>query len=137
MNGFPLRIVSVALFVGAFAGCGMRTTPPNQSTRSAEARQGRTIERTEIEATNQTDAYGVIRQLRPQWLRVRGVHSLRNQNPVWVYVDRSRVGDLSALRQITAGSIESIIYHSGPDASQRWGLDHVNGAIEIVSRTGL
>ena len=90
----------------------------------------------EIRTASHTDAYSMIQSLRPLWLRQRGPTSFRSRSPIKVYVDNSLLGDVDYLKQISTISIVSIRFMDGLEASNRWGLDHGNGAIMIASRKG-
>ena len=80
------------------------------------------------------DAYDVVRMLRPQWLRLRGTGSFRAEPPLWVYVDGLRAGTVSALREVPVALVMRMEFVDGVSATQRWGLDHGNGAIVILTQ---
>jgi hypothetical protein len=88
----------------------------------------------EIEEANASDAYILVQRLRPGWLRQRGSSSINRPTPRVVYLDNMRVGGLDSLRQISANSIERIRFLDSPDATQRFGTGHVNGAILVFTR---
>lgn len=88
----------------------------------------------EIDASSHTDAYALLRALHPQWLRARGTSSLNLQESVKVYLDGSLLGGVDHLRQITTHSLAEIRFMDGPEATQRWGLDHGAGAIVLTTR---
>ena len=117
---FAALSVSVML-----AGCSA-----NQTQRPQTARNVLTIE----EMRDFTDVYSAVLSLRPLWLRQRGVTSIRQRDGVKVYLDGSLMGGAENLKQITIISIGSVRYLDGLEASNRWGLDHGNGAIMIETR---
>jgi len=78
-------------------------------------------------------AYAAVESLRPRWLRSRGQGSFRGSSRVQVYVNDSRVGGVRQLRSIPISAVESIRYIDGNAASARWGLDHEDGAIYVLS----
>lgn len=78
-------------------------------------------------------AYAAIESLRPRWLRSRGQGSFRGSSRVQVYVNDSRVGGVGQLRNIPLSAVESIRYIDGNAATARWGLDHEDGAIYVLS----
>lgn len=92
----------------------------------------------EIAAINLSSAFDVVQSLRPNWLRERGPVSLRNPqaNQVVIYVDGTRLGGMEFLRQIRAGTIASMEYLSGPEATFRFGINHVGGAILVRTPSG-
>ena len=66
----------------------------------------------EILSSNATNAYELIRRLRPQWLRAPGGGSIsggvvQNQT-ILVYLDGHRVGDLNALSTISVTGVTSM-----------------------------
>lgn len=89
----------------------------------------------EMRAAGYTDAFRAVQSLRPQWLRTRGPTSFSGPEVIIkVYLDGSLMGGPEQLRQITISSISSIRFLDANEATQRWGLDHVNGAILVSTR---
>ena len=88
----------------------------------------------EMEKAGYPDVFTTVQSLRPHWLQRHGLTSLRNATTVKVYMDGSLLGGPEMLRQITVRSIASIRYYSSMEASQRWGLDHDQGAIVVATR---
>jgi len=78
-------------------------------------------------------AYAAVESLRPRWLRSRGQGSFRGSSQVQVYVDDSRVGGVEQLRYIAISAVESMRYIDANAATARWGLDHEDGAIYVLS----
>ena len=87
------------------------------------------ITRQEIEATDALTALDVIQQLRPTFLRPPG-----QADPVIVYVDGVRRGNISELRSLARLSLEQIRYVNANDATLRWGTGHRSGAIEVTTK---
>jgi hypothetical protein len=81
-----------------------------------------------------SDAFTTVQTLRPQWLRQRGALSITQRESVKVYLDGSLYGGAESLRQITTRSISSIRYLDALEATQRYGLDHGQGAIVVSTR---
>jgi len=79
------------------------------------------------------DAFTAVQSLRPQWLRLRGSTSLRRET-IKVYLDDALMGGPEQLRYITTSSISSIRFLDANEATQRWGLDHGQGAIVVSTR---
>ena len=88
----------------------------------------------EIREISAANAYEAVSRLRSHWLRKRGVSSINREGSSLVYHDGMRAGTPEALRRINADVIESISFLNGSQATQRYGLDHGNGAIVISSR---
>jgi hypothetical protein len=109
----------------------------------------RLIARAEVERTTTTSAFEMIQSLRPQWMRGHGSDRVRaslvetrdgyamnlsDESPIIVYVDGRRMGTLEALRSIPHGDIERVEYFDGLEAQQRFGRNHSQGAINVITR---
>lgn len=90
------------------------------------------IVKEQIEANNSATAYQVVESLRPNWLRVRGKNGY-TLGAIQVYVDNLRVGGTGVLHQLASSSVYSIRWYDGITASGRWGLDHGNGVIYVLT----
>lgn len=119
----------------------------------AEAQQARTdqnrIAQAEIEASSASNAFELVRGLRPGWLRTRGIRSLRadttrraeaftslpRQGDIWVYVDGVRLGNQDSLRQVSTDEIIALQFLDAPQATTRFGTGHTHGAILITRRS--
>ena len=112
------------------------TTPsvtlPVQPPRQAHDRNRITAE--DIAQATGANALLLVQSLHPQWLRARGVDSFRRPTSVMVYQDGMQMGGAEALRRIPRESIAEIHFVDGMQATQRWGLDHGAGAIEVTTR---
>ena len=105
-----------------------------------EARTGRSlyspnvIHLAEIRRSGATNAFDLIKQLRPQWLLGRGTTSMRSSveqsHPV-VYTDGMLYGDINSLRTISVDHITEIKFLNPRDAVEL-GMAHPNGAILIT-----
>jgi len=114
-----------------FAGC-------SSSGGRSGAGSGNTITQTNIESLGMSseNAYAVIDRIRPTWLRQRGPTSIQDPNsgfPV-VYLDGTRFGEVDQLRGIRADLVASIQFLNASDATTRYGLGHVGGAILVVTK---
>jgi hypothetical protein len=87
----------------------------------------------ELQRAGFTDGLMAVQSLRPHWLQMRGPTSRRAET-IKVYLDGSLLGGPDQLKTITTRSIGSIRYFNGLEASQRWGLDHGQGAIVVNTR---
>lgn len=78
-------------------------------------------------------AYQAVRRLRPQWLRRRGVSSMRSpgSGQIVAYVDGVRAGGAEALERVQAVVVVEMEYLSGPEATTRFGAGHGGGAILV------
>jgi hypothetical protein len=107
--------------------CGPRTVGPRGDRNF--------ISMEEVQASGRADAYAAVESLRPLWLRSRGPTSItQGQQSVQVYLDNTLMGGLDQLRLIPAHNIASMRYFDGPEATQRWGLNHGLGAIVVSTR---
>lgn len=122
----PLACTALLLILAA---CGSRPAPQSAS----PARN--VLSAAEMQAGGYPDAFTTVQSLRPQWLRLRGPSSLGRQGTIKVYLDGSLLGGPESLQQITIRSISTIRYFDGLEATQRWGLDHGQGAIAVSTRT--
>ncbi len=85
---------------------------------------------------SQRDAYDLVAELRPRYVRGDGrssVAQLAGHLPV-VYLDRVRLGSVAELRQIRASEIAFIRFFSAIEARSEWGDGHHGGAIQVVRR---
>jgi hypothetical protein len=119
------------VFLLLLAACA---TVPGQ--RRGGGADHRVITEEEIRAAGYSDAFRLVQSLRPQWLRSRGVTSLSQRETIKVYLDGSLLGGPEQLQQITASSISSVRFLDAIEATQRWGLDHGQGAIVVSTRRG-
>lgn len=55
-------------------------------------------------------------------------------SPVWVYRDGTRIGSPEVLRYISTSEVWLVEYFDGRSASLRWGMNHENGVIHVLSR---
>lgn len=83
------------------------------------------------------EANDAVRALRPAFLASRGPTSLLRSHdsrtsPV-IYLDNTRFGDLSMLRNIPIVGIFEIHSFSATQAQLRWGMDHPSGAILVLT----
>jgi hypothetical protein len=116
---------ALILVLAACAASGRRSG-------GSEARYLLTVD--EIRASGFTDAYRAVEALRPQWLRLRGVTTFTGRESVKVYIDELLLGGPDQLQQIPTASIAYIRYLDGNEATQRWGLNHGQGAILVFTR---
>jgi hypothetical protein len=119
-----MALVSLALLAACASGAPARAPANEPSLISAE----------QLSAAPYPTAFDVVQALRPQWLRSRGRTSITQQEFVKVYLDNSLMGGTDQLRGITTKSIAAIRFLDGVQATQRWGLDHGQGAILVSTR---
>ncbi len=122
------NVVTGTLILIVVAGCAGRGGPATDDPNLI------TLE--EVQATNRTNAYDIVRALRPRWLVLKGPSSFRAENPIQIYIDGTRMGGPSALETVPKIAIEEIRYYRPTAAQSRWGLNHTNGAIAVITRRG-
>ena len=80
-----------------------------------------------------TYVYDAVASLRSGWLVIRGTDSFRQTSQIWVYYDETRLGGLDELRSVLVTSVAGVRHYNGVEATQRWGVGHNAGAIQILS----
>ena len=126
MRHFVIRVSLVALFLATTTGCGARQTPGQRVDRN-------TITAEQIRENGYRTAFDAVEALRAPWLVIRP-DGLNTQREVLVYLDESRLGGVQTLRQINASQILLIRYIDAATAINRWGVDHGQGVIMVVTR---
>jgi hypothetical protein len=131
----------------------MAVTACASGAQGTEARRGGALVITaeEIRASSAANVLELIRSERPQWLRTRGVNTLRTRErtaptgetiavmdlpEIRVYTDGVRTGDAPVLRSISTRGIASVQFLTGAQATSRFGTDHPHGAIVITTSAG-
>ncbi len=131
-----LELLHVAVLVAALASLGaLAACVQHQATGAPSV--GTIITEAEIDSVHLSTAYDVIHKLRPQFLADRGKMTLHPNDPpvqVRVYVDNQFYGDVSTLRGILTGTIESIRYYSGSEAQYKYGANNAAGVIAIFTK---
>lgn len=118
--------VAMVLLLVACAPGARGTTPQNAST----------ITRTEIEAAHQVNALELIQAERPHWLRRRGARSISADTDVVIYLDGTRFGGPEALASLPTINIEEIRHYTEAEAQYKYGVGHIHGAIDVITRRG-
>lgn len=129
MNRRPNVYWAGALLLLVAAGCG--TGGSGSSSYRSDL-----ITSEEIAEASGTNAYQIVRQLRPAWLRGRGAQSVNAEAslPV-VYVHQMRYGDVSTLRDFARGDLVELRFVDAATATTRYGTGHGGGVIEVVTRS--
>jgi len=129
LRGRFLMLATLTAFVAcASAGSARHSRVQGASVSST------LITEAEITRAGAGTAYETMEQLRPWYLsltRTRGAPCERV-----VYVDRTRLGGLDALRGIQSASVREIQILDARDATMRFGSGHCAGAIVVVIRVG-
>lgn len=91
------------------------------------------ITREQVHQNSYRNAYEAVEALRPTWLVTRP-DGLTVQREVLVYLDNTRLGGIETLRQIPAPQILRITWIDAGTAVNRWGVDHSQGVIMVITR---
>ncbi|MDH5759332.1 MAG: hypothetical protein OEZ65_07060 [Gemmatimonadota bacterium] len=126
---FRLAMLPMILWANACVMGGRSASPTSASA---------VIALEEIEVSSAPNAFDLISQARPNWLRGRGSPSFRRSAPILpvVYVDRVRQGSVDVLRGILIGAIHEVRYLDATSATTRYGDGHGGGVIEVTLRRG-
>ena len=124
-----MRKMSIALLLMGFV---FACSPPSTA---KSAREGNVISREEIAASHQYNAYDVVSTLRPAFLHSHGPTTFdpNDSGLPKVYLNHMLFGDLQSLRTLDVAGIREIRYYNGTEASNRFGLGNVAGAIEVIT----
>jgi hypothetical protein len=126
VSRFTRQLLFVAV-VTAVTGCGARQGVA--STRGDRS----VITFEQLQEGGYRNALEAVEALRRTWL-VERPDGLTTQREVQVYLDNSRLGGVQALRQVSTNDIASIRYIDAATAINRWGVDHSQGVIMVVTR---
>jgi hypothetical protein len=118
------RLMLFALLLVA-AACGSNGGSPTPR------RNPNLIATEEVRAAYWTNAFDIVQNLRASWLTRR--NGLPPGTEIPVYLDQQRIGGTASLRQIEKTLIHEIRYIDPNTATNRWGLGHSAGAIQIVT----
>ncbi|MFO8099986.1 MAG: hypothetical protein R6T83_10260 [Salinibacter sp.] len=122
-------LLILVLSAVSFVGCA--------TTQGASGGSQNVITQEEIQdVSGISNAYNLVRRLHPQWLEKRGRSSVSNPGDVVVYVNGSRQGGPSALREVDVIDVETIRYLPPDRATMRHGSGHDNGAVEVSLKGG-
>lgn len=129
---FPVRLIGFGILALLSASCASST----EGAASAPLSASSAIQEQELADVSHLNAYDAIRRLRPNWLRVRGVGTFARQQSAGIrlYVDGARRNDLDNLRNIRASNIQEIRYLDSRRATTRFGTDHGDGAILVITK---
>jgi hypothetical protein len=125
-----MRVTSIGvLFTSAVLACSPPSTVPGPMGNA------NVITREDIEKANVFNAYDAVSRLRPQFLNSHGTTTIYGSDTGYpkVYLNHQLYGDLQSLRNLDIHGISEIHYYNGTEASTRFGLGNVSGAIEVIT----
>lgn len=123
------------LFLAAGGVLFLACSAPKQGSGERPPSSRESISYEEIQNTAASNAYQLIQNLRPYWLRGRGrksFHLDQASSPV-VYLDGTRFGGVESLTSIPVSNLLEIRFFTASEANVRLGADHPSGAIMIVT----
>jgi hypothetical protein len=84
-----------------------------------------------------TTVYDAIARLRPNWLAPHGTASSNTgTETASVFIDGQLMGDINALRNVTAYQVGSVHYYNVAEAGGRFGVRAgTTGAIEVIMKS--
>ncbi|MDQ6831707.1 MAG: Plug domain-containing protein [Gemmatimonadota bacterium] len=120
----------------ACASGGAASGAPAAEPAASQSRSRSTISGDEIRRTNAADLYDALREIRPGIFISRGKNTPQEGPPGTaplpiVYIDGVRKGDVTALHQVQVGAVRDVLILSGTEATQRFGVGHVSGALLV------
>ena len=132
-----LRRYSLFVLALLLTSCSSTPSPSGEQGATVNVPRGSAnlIGRDELDAFSGQTARQVVERVRPAWLRAtRGVTLGAGRVYAQVLVDGALRGDLDQLTSLNSVDVESMRYLSPSDATTRYGLGFVGGAIVVTTR---
>ncbi|HJQ12607.1 MAG TPA: hypothetical protein VJ840_16360 [Gemmatimonadaceae bacterium] len=131
-------LLAGAALLSACASSSQGTSTPRPTSQQSSSDF---ITSVEVAATPVSNAYDLISRLRPNWLRVEtgSIRSGTRSQIIVVYLDDTRLGDVTTLRTISTSGIQSLRYYDATRAAtvlRNPGSDPIAGAI-VISTTNV
>lgn len=92
------------------------------------------ISEAEIKASGFQTALEVVQNLRPAMMRPRGTSPEVGTVAIVLFVDDTRMGDVSTMSSIPADRVKEIRYINSRDATTRWGTGFASGVIQVTTK---
>jgi hypothetical protein len=121
------RLSLIGFLVIPGIACGARQTA------GGERVDRNVITQAQIREAGFRTAYEAVEILKASWLKIRP-DGLSQQREVLVYLDDIRLGGIQSLKQVLSSEIVLIRYYDSQTAIMRWGVDHSQGVIMVVTR---
>ena len=129
MRPFPF-----VLTIGWLAACGPNTAGSPGSGQTAPQRASNVVTAEEIQRLGSVDLFDALKRLRPNWFRHNPTAAAGAlAEGMVVYIDGQRMGGLGNLRDISPTAVHSVRYYSASEAQMRFGLDNLQGAIDVAT----
>ena len=125
-----VTLPALVLCAAGMVGCA-RAIPSQLPIQNSNVITAEEIAR--ADASHAWNAYELIAELRPAFLRSRGATSVRDSVPTRaeIYLDGVHFGGIDSLRTISAAILKRIEYLGAMDATTRFGPNHVGGVILV------
>ncbi len=128
------RVASAATLLAVTVLMGACAPAPHASELGGGANM---ITEDEIDASHAFNAYEAVFKLRHEFLTSRGKLSLDPTIPPAlpnVYVDKQFYGDVTSLKDIPAGVVESISFIRAADSQYKYGRGNMGGVIDVITK---
>ena len=121
------------LLAGAFLAVWVAACAPalRQGGSVREHKDMELLTRDDIVSGHFHNTYEAVQALRGNWLLSRPHSLLISNEPVLVYLDDVRLGDVSELQAIPIQPVIYIRHYDSLQATERWGIGHAQGVIYI------
>lgn len=118
-----LAMVAVLLAVGACASSGSSGSSGTSAT---------VITGEQLMATNQSNLFQALQNIRPQWLRSRGSASLSGPTQVMLFVNEAPYGTVNDLSSIPIDAVQDVRFLNASEAGSRYGTAAGAGGLLLV-----
>ena len=127
-------MVAVGVF-GVFGAAGC-AAPGSGTSGNAPATQRNVVTADELSRAGDVSLHEALTQLRPTFLRSRGMipGATTPPPPIVVYIGGMRMGETDHLRQIVARSVLEVRFLEPQQANARFGGNNSGGAIVIIMK---
>ena len=130
-----MRAFLSVLTVSWLAACGPNTGGSG-SGQAAPRPSSNLVTAEEIQRHGSQNLEEILKILRPTWFRVQPTRVTGGAaiiDPIVVYVDGHRMGGVGHLRDVPVSVVIQVRYYSASEAQGRFGLDNLQGAIDVVT----
>ena len=139
--GRPMLTLAIACTFSALgaAACGGGTAASGGAAREghpAHKRSANIVTADEILQHGGNNLRDILRALRPAWFRTSPTRMRSGAvyvDPIAVYIDGRRIGTVANLNEIPVTSVGQVRFYTASEAQGRFGLDNLQGAIEVVT----